>query len=134
MPSVPAGGGLRRELLPRHAAGDGGAGDHAPAREIDPRRGHCGPRQAKRAGRRHEPVLDKRARESWTYYFEEGHFRDSESYLFPSVPVHRQNPGLLFTAKRGSGLDVDSRRIFLFVYFDDGVYDGYLWFSSLPQP
>ena len=58
------------------------------------------------------PVLDKRARESWTYYFEEGHFK----------------------AKRGGGLDVDSRRIFLFVYFDDGVYDGYLWFSSLPQP
>ncbi len=58
------------------------------------------------------PVLDKRARESWIYYFEEGHFK----------------------AKRGSGLDVDSRRIFLFVYFDDGVYDGYLWFSSLPQP
>ncbi len=58
------------------------------------------------------PVLDKRARESWTYYFEKGHVR----------------------AKRGGGLDVDSRRIFLFVYFDDGVYDGYLWFSSLPQP
>ncbi len=58
------------------------------------------------------PVLHKRARESWTYYFEEGHVR----------------------AKRGSDLDVDSRRIFLFVYFDDGVYDGYLWFSSLPQP
>ncbi len=83
------------------------------------------------------PVLHKRARESWTYYFEKGHVRvkrDSERDLFPSVPVHRQNPGLLFTAKRGSGLDVDSRRIFLFVYFDDGVYDGYLWFSSLPQP
>ncbi len=58
------------------------------------------------------PVLDKRARESWTYYFEEGHFK----------------------AKRGGGLDFDSRRTFLFVYFDDGVYDGYLWFSSLPQP
>ncbi len=58
------------------------------------------------------PVLHKRARESWTYYFEKGHFK----------------------AKRGGGLDMDSRRIFLFVYFDDGVYDGYLWFSSLPQP
>ncbi len=58
------------------------------------------------------PVLHKRARESWTYYFEKGHVR----------------------AKQGGGLDVDSRRIFLFVYFDDGVYDGYLWFSSLPQP
>ncbi len=53
------------------------------------------------------PVLDKRARESWTYYFEKG---------------------------RAEGEDVDTRRTFLFVYFDDGVYDGYLWFSSLPQP
>ncbi len=53
------------------------------------------------------PVLDKRTRESWTYYFEKGHVE---------------------------GSDVDTRRTFLFVYFDDGVYDGYLWFSSLPQP
>ncbi len=53
------------------------------------------------------PVLDKRARESWTYYYEKGH---------------------------AEGSDVDTRRTFLFVYFDDGVYDGYLWFSSLPQP
>ena len=58
------------------------------------------------------PVLDKQARESWTYYFEKGHIK----------------------AKQGGGLDFDSRRTFLFVYFDDGVYDGYLWFSSLPQP
>lgn len=27
----------------------------------------------------------------------------------------------------------DSRRIFLFVYFDKGLYDGYMWFSSLPK-
>ncbi len=53
------------------------------------------------------PVLDQRARESWTYYFEKGHVE---------------------------GSDVDTRRTFLFVYFDDGVYDGYLWFSSLAQP
>ena len=58
------------------------------------------------------PVLDKQARESWTYYFEKGHVK----------------------AAQGGGLDVDSRRTFLFVYFADGVYDGYLWFSSLPQP
>ncbi len=58
------------------------------------------------------PVLDKRGRETWTYYFEKGHVK----------------------AARGGGMDVDSRRIFLFVYFDDGVYDGYLWFSSLLQP
>jgi hypothetical protein len=27
----------------------------------------------------------------------------------------------------------DSRRIFLFVYFDQNRYDGYMWFSSLLQ-
>ncbi len=27
----------------------------------------------------------------------------------------------------------DIRRIFLFVYFDQDRYDGYMWFSSLPQ-
>lgn len=27
----------------------------------------------------------------------------------------------------------DSRRIFLFVYFDEDRYDGYMWFSSLPK-
>ena len=27
----------------------------------------------------------------------------------------------------------DARRIFLFVYFDQDRYDGYMWFSSLPE-
>jgi hypothetical protein len=27
----------------------------------------------------------------------------------------------------------DSRRAFLFVYLDHGKYDGYMWFSSLPE-
>ncbi len=27
----------------------------------------------------------------------------------------------------------DSRRIFLFVFFDHDRYDGYMWFSSLPK-
>lgn len=27
----------------------------------------------------------------------------------------------------------DDRRTFLFVYLDDGVYDGYMWFGSLPD-
>lgn len=58
------------------------------------------------------PVLDKQARESWTYYFEKGHVK----------------------AAQGGRLDVDMRHTFLFVYFDDGIYDGYLWFSSLLQP
>ena len=27
----------------------------------------------------------------------------------------------------------DDRRTFLFVYLDEGVFDGYMWFSSLPE-
>ncbi len=27
----------------------------------------------------------------------------------------------------------DDRRLFLFVFFDNGRYDGYMWFSSLPE-
>jgi hypothetical protein len=27
----------------------------------------------------------------------------------------------------------DDRRIFLFVFFDEDRYDGYMWFSSLPK-
>jgi hypothetical protein len=27
----------------------------------------------------------------------------------------------------------DSRRMFLFVFFDGDTYDGYMWFSSLPK-
>jgi hypothetical protein len=28
----------------------------------------------------------------------------------------------------------DDRRTFLFVYLDDGIFDGYMWMSSLPDP
>lgn len=27
----------------------------------------------------------------------------------------------------------DDRRTFLYVFFDEDIYDGYIWFSSLPQ-
>ena len=27
----------------------------------------------------------------------------------------------------------DDRRTFLFVYLDNGIYDGHMWFSSLPE-
>jgi hypothetical protein len=27
----------------------------------------------------------------------------------------------------------ESRRKFVFIYLDDGIYDGHMWFSSLPQ-
>ncbi len=69
------------------------------------------------------PVLDKRARESWTYYFEKGHVTERTRRLSSSPLFQERQPP-----------DVEMRRTFLFVYFDDGVYDGYLWFSSLPQP
>jgi hypothetical protein len=32
------------------------------------------------------------------------------------------------------GTLTDDRRIFLFVFFKESVYDGYMWFSSLPRP
>ncbi len=80
------------------------------------------------------PVLHKRARESWTYYFEKGHVRVKRGGVYSPLGIELQNPGILYTANRGSDLDVESRRIFQFVYFDDGVYDAYLWLSSLPQP
>jgi len=47
----------------------------------------------------------------WSYYYEKG-----------------------FIKVRDSGrLDAEMRRTFLFVYFDHERYDGYMWFSSLPQ-
>ena len=42
----------------------------------------------------------------WTYYYEEG------------------------TVSIGGS---DDRRTFLFIYFNEGIYDGYMWFSSLPD-
>ncbi len=56
------------------------------------------------------PVLHKRARESWTYYFEKGHVRVKRGGGGDLKPE-----GGLITPKGGPDLDVDSRRIFLFV-------------------
>ena len=56
------------------------------------------------------PVVDAAPRDTWTYYFE-----DSE-----------------IGAKEGK-IDWRASRVFLFVYFDRGRYDGFLWFSSLPD-
>ena len=47
------------------------------------------------------------SRPMWSYYYEQGHMTLS-----------------------GSG---DGRRVFLFVFFKQGRYDGYMWFSSLPE-
>ena len=53
--------------------------------------------------------IDRSPREVWSYYYEEATVR----------------------AQRGV-MSGESGRTFLFVYFDDDRYDGYMWFSSLP--
>ncbi|MCZ6863943.1 MAG: hypothetical protein O7I42_27465 [Alphaproteobacteria bacterium] len=57
------------------------------------------------------PFVDKKPRRMWTYYYETG-----------------------FVRAEGKALSGDSRRLFMMIYFDDqGRFDGYQWFSSLPQ-
>lgn len=55
--------------------------------------------------------VDTEPRETWSYYYEAGHIKAGD----------------------GGAVDANMRRIFLFVYFDEEKYDGYMWFSSLPQ-
>jgi hypothetical protein len=59
-------------------------------------------------GRIYMPV-DSEPREVWSYYHERGSIESGT----------------------GGQIDVDMRRMFLFVYFLNGRYDGYMWFSSL---
>jgi hypothetical protein len=61
-------------------------------------------------GRIYLPV-DSEPREVWSYYHERGSIEGGAD----------------------GQIDVEMRRIFLFVYFLDGRYDGYMWFSSLPD-
>jgi hypothetical protein len=42
-------------------------------------------------------------------------------------------PRTLWSYYYEEGTLEDDRRIFLFVFLDDGIYDGYMWFSSLPD-
>jgi hypothetical protein len=51
--------------------------------------------------------IDAAPKTVWAYYYEEGVIESSELK--------------------------DSRRLFLWVYLDGDRYDGYMWFSSLPQ-
>ena len=55
--------------------------------------------------------IDARPRKMWSYYYEKG----------------------LIKAGSGGNLDAEMRRTFLFVYFDEDRYDGYMWFSSLSE-
>ena len=47
-------------------------------------------------------------------------------------PIH-SSPKTMWSYYYEEGDLKDSRRIFLFVFFDRDRYDGYMWFSSLPK-
>jgi hypothetical protein len=55
--------------------------------------------------------IDAEARKMWSYYYEEGIVRATDS----------------------GNINADMRRKFLFIYFHDEWYDGYMWFSSLRE-
>ena len=42
-------------------------------------------------------------------------------------------PRTMWTYYYEDGTLEDARRLLLFIYFDEDRYDGYMWFSSLPQ-
>jgi hypothetical protein len=44
-----------------------------------------------------------------------------------------EKPRMMWSYYYEEGDLKDARRIFLFVYFDQDRYDGYMWFSSLPK-
>ncbi len=56
--------------------------------------------------------IDEKPREIWSYNYEESGIE---------------------SGKRGREIALKSVRTYLFVYFDKGVYDGYMWFSSVPR-
>lgn len=56
--------------------------------------------------------IGRTPRTLWSYYYQE---------------INLENIGLLVNKVKGSG------QIFMFVFFDQDRYDGYMWFSSLPK-
>jgi hypothetical protein len=48
------------------------------------------------------------------------------------LPIH-DSPRDMWVYYYEEGTMTDDRRIFLFVFFENSRYDGYLWFSSLPN-
>jgi len=68
-------------------------------------------------GRTMMPALDAAPRDYWSYFYNVSHIEVRSGTRRPTTDA----------------LDYDSRHIFLFVYFENGVYDGYMWFSSLPD-
>lgn len=49
------------------------------------------------------------------------------------IPVLQSTPKELWSYYYEEASMKDARRIFLFVFFDQDRYDGYMWFSSLPK-
>jgi hypothetical protein len=48
------------------------------------------------------------------------------------LPVAHPTPRTMWTYYYGEGDMKDGRGMYLFVFFDQDRYDGYMWFSSLP--
>ena len=55
--------------------------------------------------------IDNEPRETWAY-----------NYELSGVDTDKQGKLVLM-----------SIRTYLFIYFDEGIYDGYMWFSSMPS-
>jgi hypothetical protein len=55
--------------------------------------------------------IDPKPRESWTYNYEK-------------ASIGKSKPGRI---------SLNSIRTYLFIYFDKDIYDGYMWFSSVPK-
>jgi len=49
------------------------------------------------------------------------------------LPVIHSTPKILWSYYYEEASMKDARRIFLFVFLDQDLYDGYMWFSSLPK-
>lgn len=66
------------------------------------------------------PLIDKAPRKMWTYFYETGRVK---------AEVRRSPGGIDETRVTG-----DVRHLYMMIYFNaEGRFDGYQWFSSLPQ-
>ena len=66
-------------------------------------------------GRAMLPGVDEKPRNYWSYFFNISQLSTKFGTRKPATEA----------------LQYDSRHIYLFVYFDGEIYDGYMWFSSL---
>lgn len=49
------------------------------------------------------------------------------------LPVFHSTPKIMWTYYYGEASLKDARGMYIFVFFDQDRYDGYWWFSSLPE-